>query len=530
MENPSRKRLPARSPFANAIEGANGRLPVGAPVAIIDIGSNSVRLVIYEGLTRAPTPLFNEKVMCGLGKGVATTGMLNAESVAKAMSALKRFRVLCDLSGVEDVAVIATAASRDAQNGAEFLEQARAAVGVEPTLISSKREAELAALGVVSSFHEVEGVVGDLGGGSLELTELSSGKNGSPRIGDWTSLQLGGLALMDRSGKSPKKAARIAREALAEAKPLADLKGRTFYAVGGTWRAMARLHMEQRNYPLHVMHGYRMSARDAVDFARLVEIVDTDALVAIDAVSSSRRPLLAYGAAVLAQIIRVAKPSEIVISAGGVREGLLYERLTKEARKRDPLIEAAQGLNALRSRSPLHGEELRDWADAFFASTQFPHGEDEVRLRHAACYLADIGWRAHPDYRGEQALNIIAHAAFVGVDHPGRAFLALANAYRHSGLDEDVSPSLRQLVSASMLDHARLLGAAMRVAYIVSAANAGVLPRAPLKVKDDKLVLALPFDLADLANERLAARMKQLARLIGREPKIAIGKASAAGD
>jgi exopolyphosphatase/guanosine-5'-triphosphate,3'-diphosphate pyrophosphatase len=494
-------------------------------VAIIDIGSNSVRLVIYEGLTRAPTPLFNEKVMCGLGKGVATTGKLNLDSVARAVSALRRFRTLCDLSGVKDIAVIATAASRDASNGKDFLAQAHEAVGVEPILISPKREAELAALGVASSFYEADGVVGDLGGGSLELTELTSGPGTTPKIGEWTSLQLGGLALMDKSGKSPKKAGRIVRDAIADCAPLQELKGRTFYAVGGTWRALARLHMEQRNYPLHVMHGYVMRARDAADFARLVEVVQTDSLVAIDAVSSSRRPLLAYGAATLEEIIRVAKPAEIVISACGVREGLLYERLTKEMRKRDPLIEAAQGLNHLRSRSPRHGEELCAWADAFFKSTGLPQGVEEIRLRHAACYLADIGWRAHADYRGEQALNIIAHAAFVGIDHPGRAFLALASAYRHTGVDEDVSPSLRQLVSASMLDHARLLGAAMRVAYIVSAANDGVLPHAPLKVKDDALVLKLPSELADLANDRLMGRMRQLGRIIGREPKINVARA-----
>jgi exopolyphosphatase/guanosine-5'-triphosphate,3'-diphosphate pyrophosphatase len=523
VENLSRKAVLAASRSASATD-APGRLNVGAPIAIIDIGSNSVRLVIYEGLTRAPTPLYNEKVMCGLGRGVATTGMLNADSVAKAVSALKRFRALCEASNVADIAVIATAASRDARNGPDFLAQARAAVGVEPVLVSPAREAELAALGVASSFHAADGVVGDLGGGSLELTELRLGRGGAAKIGAWTSLQLGGLALMDKSGKSPKKAARIAREALAEAKPLVNLAGRPFYAVGGTWRALAKLHMLQRNYPLHVMHGYVIPGRDAMDFARIVEIVNTDALVAIDSVSSSRRPLLAYGAAVMEQIIRQAKPSDIVISACGVREGLLYERLAAKERKEDPLLTAARDLNTLRSRSPRHGEELCDWTDAFFKSAHFPEADQEMRLRHAACLLADIGWRAHPDYRGEQSLNIIAHAAFIGVDHPGRAFLALATAYRHSGVDEDVSPSIRALVSATMLDHARLLGAAMRVAYVVTAANAGVLPNAPLKVRGTTLTLKLPARLADLANDKLMGRLKQLARLIGREPKIVIGE------
>ncbi len=523
MENRSRKT--DRAAFRSADrtpDAAPGRLAVGAAVAVVDIGSNSVRLVIYEGLTRAPTPIFNEKVLCGLGKGVTTTGMLAPDGVAKAISALRRFRVLCEVSGVADVAVIATAAARDAKNGAEFLAEAERAIGAPATLISSKREAELAALGVVSSIHKADGVVGDMGGGSLELTDIEAGRGGAAKIGAWTSLPLGGLALMDRSGRSPKKAVRIVREALADAKPLKGLAGRTFYAVGGTWRALARLHMEQRSYPLHVMHGYVIPTRDAIDFAHLVEVVNVDALAAIESVNSARRPLLAYGAAVLEQIIRIARPSEIVVSALGVREGLLYERLDKAQRRVDPLLASARDLNTLRSRSPRHGEELCEWTDAFFASSNLGESEDERRLRHAACLLADIGWRAHPDYRGEQALNIIAHAAFTGIDHPGRGFLALAISYRHLGVDEDVRPQLRALVAASMLDKARVLGAAMRVAYITSAANAGVLPQTPLVCRKDALTLTLPRGMAELANERLMGRMKQLARLIGREPRIEI--------
>lgn len=506
---------------------APGRLAVGAPVAIVDIGSNSVRLVIYEGLTRAVTPLFNEKVLCGLGKGVATTGKLNEDSMAKAITALRRFRVLCRNTGVADIAVIATAAARDASNGPLFLAQAEEAMGQKVELISSQREAELAALGVVAAFHNPDGVVGDLGGGSLELTDIARrgrGANTTAKIGAWTSLQIGGLALMDKSGRSPKQAAKIVRAALAGAKPLQELQGRTFYAVGGTWRALARLHMLQRNYPLHVMHGYVIPARDAMDFARLVEVVDVDALVSIGAISSARRPLLAYGAAVLEQIIRQAKPSEVVISALGVREGLLYERLDAETQRQDGLLAAARDLNVLRSRSPQHGEDLIGWTDRFLKSTHIEETPEDVRLRHAACLLADIGWRAHPDYRGEQSLNIIANAAFNSIDHPGRAFLALATSYRHMGIDEDVSPQIRMLASARSLDRARILGAAMRVAYIVSAAMPNVLPQTPLVCgRDGALVLTIPSDLRDLASDRLTGRLKQLARLIGREPQIVLG-------
>ena len=325
---------------------APGRLK-GEPVAIVDIGSNSVRLVAYEALTRAPTPIFNEKVLCGLGRGVVTTRRLPQDGVEKALMALRRFRVLCRTMGVSDVRVLATAAAR--------------------------------------------------------------------------------------------------------------------------------------------------------------------------------RPLLAYGAVVLEEIIRKAKPKEVVLSAAGVREGLLYERLSAEERALDPLLTAAHEFNVLRSRAPQHGEDLCAWTDAFMTSTHIEETEEVRRLRHAACLLGDIGWRAHPDYRGEQALNIIANASFIGVDHPGRAFLALATSYRHLGIDEDVSPQIRALVSARALDRARLLGAAMRVAYIVTAAMPDVLKRTPMLCDIDNVTLHLPPDFADLGSDRLQNRLKQLGRLIGRGARIEVG-------
>jgi exopolyphosphatase/guanosine-5'-triphosphate,3'-diphosphate pyrophosphatase len=496
---------------------APGRLAIGRPVAIVDIGSNSVRLVAYEGLARAPTPIFNDKMLCGLGRGVATTGRLPQDGIDKALAALRRFRVLCNIMEIGDVHVLATAAARDALNGKQFLDAARDAIGAPIELLSGRREAELSALGVISGFHRPDGVMGDLGGGSLELNDVKI-----TRLGRGETLPLGGLSLMDMSGKSPKKAVKIVREALEECEVLSRLKDRSFYAIGGTWRALARLHMRQRNYPLNVMHGYSIPARDAADFAALVERVNADALIAIESVASARRPLLAYGAIVLEQIIRIAKPREVVISAHGVREGLLFERLDDEHRKVDPLIAAARDLNVLRSRAPQHGEELCTWTDKILATSHLDETAEEKRLRHAACLLADIGWRAHPDYRGEQSLNIIANAAFVSIDHPGRAYLALAASYRHMGPDADVSPHIRTLASARMLDRAHILGAAMRVAYVLSAAMPGVLMRCPMRCTKGKLELCLPPDIAPLANERLNGRLRQMARLIGREPVIKI--------
>ena len=495
-----------------------GRLPNTRPTAIVDIGSNSVRLVAYEGLTRAPTPIFNEKALCGLGKGVATTGRLAEEGMARALEALRRFKILCEFMQIEDVRPVATAAARDASNGAQFLSAAQMAIGRPVELISGVREAQLSAMGVISTCHHADGVVGDLGGGSLELIDARE-----RRVGEGVSLKLGSLALMDSSGRSIKNAQRIAKQELADAAPLEGLRGRTFYAVGGTWRSLAKLHMRQCNYPLEVMHGYVIPARDAADFASLVERVDTESLVAVGAISAQRRPSLAYGAVVLEEIIRRGKPGKVVISIGGLREGLLYEQLNAEMQARDPLLEAAREYNLLRSRSPGHGLDLIQWSDAFMASSHIDETAEEKRLRHAACLFGDIGWRTSPDYRSELALNLLANTPMVGVDHPGRAFLGMAVAYRHLGMDEDVSPQIRGLATPRLMDRARILGAIQRVGYIASASMPGVLPRIKLLCVRGKVVLTLPPDLADLAGDRLSNRLKQLGRLIGRAPSIVIG-------
>jgi exopolyphosphatase/guanosine-5'-triphosphate,3'-diphosphate pyrophosphatase len=474
--------------------------------------------VVYEALTRSPTPLFNEKALCGLGRAVLSTGLLAEDAIDKALRSLRRFRTLCDMIGVARHWAIATAACRDAENGAAFIAEAERICGTKIEVISGKREAELSALGVVCGVYRPDGIVGDLGGGSLELVDVHGTK-----ISGGITLPLGGLALQDVSSRSIKRAEKIVKESLAATPAIAAGAKRAFYAVGGTWRALARLHMSQTGYPLHVTHGYVIPAKEVFEFSRLVHRVNAESLSQIEVVADARRPLLAYGALVLEHIVRMAKPREVMVSALGVREGLLYSLLDRDERSKDPLLAAARELNLLRSRSPSHGEELIAWTDRFMASSGLDETVGEKRLRHAACLLADIGWRAHPDYRGEQSLNIIAHAAFVGIDHSSRAFLALAVFFRHVGLvDDELSPRLRELASARMLDRARVLGAAMRVGYLISAAMPRVLSQAPMQVQHGRLVLKLRGDLAALAGERVFNRLKQLARLIGREPVLDI--------
>ncbi len=487
-------------------------------VAVIDIGSNSVRLVVYESMARSLITIFNEKALCGLGREVQTTGILAPDAVAKALTALRRFHALCRVMKVGRVHAIATAACRDASNGPDFIAKAERICGGRIEILSGPREAKLSALGVVSGVHRPDGIVGDLGGGSLELVDVRGN-----RVRSGVTLPLGSLALQDLSHKSLKRAERIVRTELSDVTQLKAGSGRVFYAVGGTWRALARIHIIQSEYPLGVMHGDSISAAEALDFARrLRRLAATNMLANIEVVADARRPLLAYAALVLEHIIRVAKPKTIVFSTFGVREGLLYEKLPDAERARDGLICAAQTLNELLSRSARHAQELIEWSDRLVRIVKLRETDEDRRLRHAACLLSDIGWRVHPDHRGEETLNLITNGNFGSISHQGRAFVALSVFYRYAGLSEQNEPpaKVRALVPAAMDERARLLGAAFRVAHLISAARPGVLPATHFRSQGRKLMLVFEHRLVDLVADRVGSRFKQLARLVGRSGSI----------
>lgn len=490
----------------------------GNPVAVIDIGSNSIRLVVYEALARSPVPLFNEKILCGLGKGVSTTGRLDEAAVERACGALRRFRKLCDLYGVETPYVLATAASRDAKNGADFIARVEEITKASVRLLSGVEEARLAASGILSGFYKPDGIVGDLGGGSLELMDLSG-----ECLTDPVSFPLGVIALADKTEGDMRKAEIEVKKSMQEAARQLKGKGRVFYAIGGTWRSLVKLHMRHRGYALHVIHAYTLSAIEALDFVRFIKRSDPETLPEVDIVNTARRDHLRYGALILEQAILTFKPYALVFSAAGVREGLLYSLLSEEEQSKDPLIESARDFSLLRSRDPKHGEELVEWTAQFFESAGLEETFSEARLRAAACHLSDIGWRAHPDYRAEESFNVIAHAPFTGIDHAGRAFLAATVYYRHEGVgSEALDPRLREMVSTRLLERARILGAVLRIGFVLSGGIADQLPKIKLLMYGKEIVLSLPKEFVDYQGERVQNRLKRLAKILNRQYHIEV--------
>lgn len=495
---------------------AQGRLTGLAPVSVIDIGSNSVRLVVYEGLSRAPAVLFNEKVLCGLGKGLALTGRMHEEGVSRALMALRRFHVLSEQAQAQKLYVLATAAAREAENGPDFIREAEAILGCEIEVLSGEKEALYSAYGVISGFHDPDGIAGDLGGGSLELIDIK-GKS----CGEGITLPLGGLRLSEQSDGSLEKAATIARKHVKSfAKLLAAGEGRTFYAVGGTWRNIAKLHMELRKYPLHMMQGYELPYGEIVSFLEEVVSGANSRDPAWASISKSRRSLLPFGAIAMQEVLEAMKPARVSFSAQGVREGYLFSLLSEEDQALDPLLAAADELAILRARSPEHARELAEWTGRMMPFFDIAETEEDVRYRRAACLLADLSWRAHPDYRGLQALNIIAHSSFVGITHPGRAFIALTNYYRFEGLyDDGRTGPLATIATERLLERAKLLGGMLRVVYLFSASMPGVVHDLAFRRSqrsDLDLEFVVPHAYRDFAGERLDGRLQQLAKLTGK--------------
>ncbi len=493
---------------------AQGRLPGIAPVSVVDIGSNSVRLVVYEGLSRAPAILFNEKVMCGLGRGIAATGRMDPEAISRALAALKRFAALSRQSRATELHAVATAAPREASNGPDFIRQAETILGTRVRVLSGEEEAYFSALGIVSGYHHADGVVGDFGGGSLELIDVRERDTQ-----DGLTLPLGGLRISEEADGSLAKARSFIQQHLARAPVIARGQGRTFYAVGGTWRNIAKLHMEARHYPLHMMQGYEVSYDEILPF--LDDLINTKDSKAFAGVSKSRRGLIPYGALALREVITRMRPSRVSFSAQGVREGYIYALLPRSERERDPLIAAASELAILRARSPEHAREISDWSGRMLPFFGIDETEDEARFRQAACLLADISWRAHPDYRGLQALNVIAHGSFVGITHPGRAFIALTNYYRYEGLNDDpASMPLANIATPRLLERAKMLGGLLRIVYLFSASMPGVvrnLTFAPSQTAGVDLDFVVPAAYRDFGGERVEGRLQQLAKLTGKK-------------
>ncbi len=484
--------------------------------AVIDIGSNTVRMVVYTGSPRAPTVWLNEKVTARLGRELASTGKLPNKAMDLALTGLARFAMILDDLEVADVQCVATAAVRDAANGSDFLARVTA-LGLQPRLLSGAEEAHFAAMGVIGAFPKGDGLVADLGGGSLELVAIGQGI-----VHGGASLPLGTLRLppLRVKGEGEFRDA-VTREL--QATGLVGQTGRPLFLVGGTWRALATYAMHRDKYPLSDPHAFRLDNEEALKLARKLAALPAEEPQSLDGVPSSRAAGLPAAAAMLQIMIETLGTDGIIISAWGLREGLLFERLEPAAREADPLLAAITHFTTPRGGSLSGATMMAGWTSSIVSSL----GNGSERLRLAAAMLTKAQTRLEPNMRLKHSIDWALDKRWIGIDHRGRALIAAA--LRGACARPEPTADLLRLASAEELREAAAWGLAFRLCRRIGAGSRASMLTSRLLREDGKLILWLDESRQQLASDSVIADLGKLAAWLGCAPELQIGSRELAG-
>ena len=480
-------------------------------VGVVDIGSNSVRLVVFDGAARSPAYFFNEKIMCALGAGMYKTGRLNPEGRTRALAAMTRFHKLSEGIGTGPLTAVATAAVREAEDGPEFCAEVLRQTGIHITVIDGEEEARLSAQGVLLGWPGSYGLVCDIGGSSMELAEINGGE-----VGRRMTSPLGPLKLRDvKGGKKARKA--LIREHVSEMRDALGKQKNRLFLVGGSWRAIAKIDIARRNYPLHVLHEYRMTPKAVRETAKLIQKSSDDDLRDLAGVSTNRISLVPHAIEVLREVVKTFKPRDIAISSYGIREGLLYEQMPQRLRDRDPLIEACAFAESRDARVPGFGKVVYEFIAPLFRSMK----SERRRILKAACLLHDVSWRAHPDYRAEDCFDNATRANLGGLKHSERVFLGLALMHRYSNRREGTRfEDLTGLVTEDDQHQAEVLGKAMRFVAMLWLTHDAQLGKLHWFPKKKRLELCLSPEATPLFGEVAEARFLSLCDTLQAEPVI----------
>tara|TARA_R110002096_G_scaffold416576_2_gene619194 strand:+ start:185 stop:1654 length:1470 start_codon:yes stop_codon:yes gene_type:complete len=482
--------------------------------AVIDIGSNTVRLVVYENRERAPYVIFNEKVFCGLGRGVSETGLMIEEAMELATKTLKRFSMLLNKMDITNPRVIATSAVRDADNGQDFIKRVKDHTGLSINIIKGVEEARLSGYGVICAVPHASGIVGDLGGGSLELAIVDD-----KMVSNEVTLPIGPLRLQDQDGKWFNNPKSVVKKHLKSIDWLKNARGQKFYAVGGAWRSLARIHMKVVGYPHINMHNYIIPVDEITALARRISKMS---LIELDEyrpyISEKRINILSLASLTLYQLLKMIKPRKFVVSAFGVREGLLYDEMDPEVRKQDPLIVGCHQVAEMTGRFPEHGERLYDWISPLFSD----ESDERKRLRLAICILSDVGWRGHPEYRAEKVVAEILYGRLGGINHWGAGLIAMALYVCYGGSSNRVKQvqTAASLISREDMYYAKKIGMALRLAQRLSAGTSRGLKLAELSINHTRVLMKVKKDKIDIVNDVVTKRLDDLAEYIDLESRI----------
>lgn len=475
-------------------------------VGVLDVGSNSVRLVVFDGAARSPAYFFNEKILCGLGAGLGETGHLNPKGRVRALAAIRRFKLLAEGMQLPPLSAVATAAVRDAADGPTFCDQVERETGIRLYVIDGLEEARLSAQGVLLGWPGADGLMCDIGGSSMELAEIHQGKVGKRVTSDLGPLKLAGV----KGGKKGLK--RQIKTTMEDLATQIGTRPKRLYLVGGSWRAIARIDMLRRDYPLTVLHEYRMTPKGLGTTLAWIDETDLDEVRAHTGTSAARTALVPVAAQVLKRLVRTFRPQEIAVSSYGIREGLLYEQMPARLRERDPLIEACRFYEQKDARVPGFGRSLYSFIRPLFNSMS----AERLRIVKAACLLHDVSWRAHPDYRHEVTFEAATRANLGGLTHQERVFLGVALLHRYKANRDDCHfRDIFTILPDKELAKAEVLGKAMRFGAMFAVDKPEDKAALTWHPKKRQLDLAIKSDFADMFGEVAQARFESLALALG---------------
>lgn len=514
MDGPTETETPDWGTFAGP-KSDDPEVSAMSRLGVVDVGSNSVRLVVFDGAARSPAYFYNEKIMCALGAGLSETRHLNPKGRARALSALRRFAALADGMGISPLTVVATAAVREASDGPEFADEVLRETGLRLLVVDGEEEARLSAQGVLLGWPGSYGMVCDIGGSSMELADLAEGK-----VGLRLTSPLGPLKLREVPGNKKALKAHIKGIVTDLHARMGGETGMRLFLVGGSWRAIARIDMERRAYPLTVLHEYRMTARQVSQTRDYIDAADLSELRGRTSTSEDRMSLVPLAVMVLNEVVRTFRPKDIAISSYGIREGMLYEQMPQALRDRDPLIEACRFAEAKDARLPGFGPVLYEFIKPLFGRADW----QKTRILRAACLLHDVSWRAHPDYRAEVCFDNATRANLGGLKHWERVYLGLALLHRYTNKREGSRyEAMFSLLEPGQLREAEVLGKAMRLGAMLWLGAEQTPGKMLWHPKKKLLEIALNPRARPLFGEVAEQRFKTLAAALDAEAKVTIG-------
>ncbi|MGB0748994.1 MAG: hypothetical protein ACPGO3_09635 [Magnetospiraceae bacterium] len=472
-------------------------------VAVIDIGSNTVRLVVYDGKARVPLLMFNEKTAAGLGRNLAETGQLNPRGVDRAKAALTRFHRLAEAMRLDRIHILATAAVREAEDGPGFADWVQQLFEEPVEVLSGEEEARLAAEGVLCSVNYPDGVVGDMGGGSLDLIAVEG-----QQFGAYDTLPFGHLKVAELASDGLKSARKIIAARMNQLDWVKERSGHTLYAVGGSWRALAGLFMEMIGHPLSVIDNFTLDAET-------VQNLLNDSVFSkgwpgnmSKAVSQKRIETLPHAGLALSELIRVMAPETVVFSGFGLREGRFFTGLEHHRQEEDPLIAGCESIMSHYARFGFDGHEVNTWLAPLFSGENLR----EERVRLATCIVADIAATDHPDHQADHGFFRVLWLPVPGLTHSERAQMGVAVAHRYNkGRNLPAVKKVLPLMSHREMRNASVIGNGLRLAHVLSGAVPGLISTTELKAEGDCLVLVLPHDGAVYSSETVERRLANLA-------------------